>query len=92
MVAIRVYTAEVTREGGKLLATVTDLEGVSTWAESLSELDVCVREAIAVAEDLPAGAEAGLKVQWGVPGFPPGSIEELALGSESAPDGGMTKR
>ena len=58
------YTAALTREGPYWLATVTNLDGVSTWADSFSHLDTYVREAIAVADDLPDGAENSIHVEW----------------------------
>lgn len=58
------YTATITREGQKWLATVTNLDGVSTWADTFNELDVRVREAIALAENLPQGAEDSITTEW----------------------------
>ena len=60
------YHAVITREGKNWLATVTNLDGVSTWARSFSELAFYVREAIALAEDLPDGAEDSMVIQWEV--------------------------
>ena len=61
------YAVTVTRERGDWLATVTDLDGVSTWAPIFVGLDRNVREAIALAADLPAGAEAALDITWQAP-------------------------
>lgn len=61
------YTVEVTREGRDWLATVTNLEGVSTWATTFAGLDRDVREAIALTEDLPDGVEDGLEITWNLP-------------------------
>lgn len=62
-----IYTAVLTREGRDWIATVANLDGVNTWATSLSQLDAHVREAIALAEDLPEGEEDSLVVEWAVP-------------------------
>ncbi|MBC2681985.1 hypothetical protein [Corynebacterium anserum] len=62
--ASKTYTAAVTREGRYWLATVTNLDGVNTWAYSFSHLDACVREAITLAEALPDGAEDAITVKW----------------------------
>ncbi|MDO4915817.1 hypothetical protein [Corynebacterium sp.] len=58
------YTADITREGKNWLATVTNLDGVSTWAPNFRQLDFYAREAIALAEDLPDGAEDTLEITW----------------------------
>lgn len=58
------YTTTLTRDGNYWLATVTNLEGVSTWGSTFRECDAAVREAIALAEDLPDGAEDTIDVQW----------------------------
>lgn len=65
------YTVDVSREEGDWLATVTNLEGVSTWATTFANLDHAVREAIALAEDLPDGAEDTLPITWQVPSESP---------------------
>lgn len=59
------YAVDVARERGEWLATVLTLEGVSTWASTVSDLDRNVREAIALAEYLPDGAEDALTISWG---------------------------
>ncbi|HIW95969.1 MAG TPA: hypothetical protein H9867_05725 [Candidatus Corynebacterium gallistercoris] len=74
------YTVEITRENGDWLATVTDLEGVATWASTFTQLVQYVREAIALAEDLPEGAEETIDVEWVLPGAQP----ELAAALEVA--------
>ncbi|WP_256856397.1 hypothetical protein [Corynebacterium glutamicum] len=61
------YTVDVSRENDDWLATVTNLESVSTWATTFANLDRNVREAIALAEDLPDGAEKSLDISWSVP-------------------------
>lgn len=43
---------------------MTDLDGVSTWAPNFRQLDFYAREAIALAEDLPDGAENTLEITW----------------------------
>jgi hypothetical protein len=58
------YQVVVTRERGAWLAEVPGAPGVQTWARSLSRLDVHIREAIAVNEDLPDGAEATLRIDY----------------------------
>ena len=59
---VSVYRVLVTREGQAWLADVPDLAGTHTWARTLPRLDRDVREAIALAEDLPEGAEASLEL------------------------------
>ena len=66
MVAMK-YNVDVSRENEDWLATVTNLEGVSTWATTFANLDRNVREAIALAEDLPEGAESSLTISWSAP-------------------------
>ena len=61
------YTVDVSRENDDWLATVTNLESVSTWATTFANLDRNVREAIALAEDLPDSAEKSLDISWSVP-------------------------
>ncbi|BCJ31729.1 hypothetical protein [Actinocatenispora sera] len=58
------YRVVVTREGDAWLADVPNLEGTQTWAKNLPGLDGNVREAIALAEDLPEDAEAGLVLDY----------------------------
>lgn len=60
------YTVEVTREGKSWLADVRGLPGVHTWAKNLPSLEASLREAIALAEDLPDGAEqsVGLRFEY----------------------------
>ncbi|MBY0790547.1 hypothetical protein Q0N40_10825 [Corynebacterium pseudokroppenstedtii] len=43
---------------------MTDLDGVSTWAPNFRQLDFYAREPIALAEDLPDGAENTLEITW----------------------------
>lgn len=71
--ATMTYTATITREGRNWLATVTNLDGVSTWAHSFSGLDTNVREAIALAEDLPEGAKDSIIIEWSIPDATPAS-------------------
>jgi len=63
-VSERVYHVEVSRERGSWLAHVRDLQGVQTWARNLPSLDLAVREAIALAEDLPQDAEPTLALVY----------------------------
>lgn len=65
------YVVDVTREDGDWLATVTNLDGVSTWATTFAHLDRDVREAIALAEDLPEGVEDSLAISWHLPSDSP---------------------
>lgn len=58
------YRVIVTREDDAWLADVPDVAGTHTWARNLPRLDHDVREAIALAEDLPEGAEAGLELVY----------------------------
>lgn len=58
------YRVIVTREGDAWLADVPGVEGTHTYAKNLPGLDRNVREAIALAEDLPDGAEAGLALEY----------------------------
>ncbi len=61
----KTYRVVVTREGESWLADVLDVAGTHTWAKNLPSLDRSVREAIALAEDLPDGAEGGLALDYG---------------------------
>lgn len=59
------YLVEITRdESGVWLANVPALDGAHTDAVDRNQLDVNVREVIALAEDLPDGAEAGLELTY----------------------------
>lgn len=60
------YHVVVTRGDGSWLADVPQLPGVHTYARTLPALDREVREAIALAEDLPDGAEPGLSLSYEV--------------------------
>jgi predicted transcriptional regulator len=60
----RTYRVVVTRERDAWLADVPGIEGTHTWAKNLPRLDHDVREAIALAEDLPDGAEATLQLDY----------------------------
>jgi len=53
----------VTREGDNWLADVPEVEGTHTYARTLARLQDEVREAIALALDLPEGAEAGIELE-----------------------------
>jgi hypothetical protein len=63
-VSNKIYRVSVTREDSAWLADVPNLQGVHTWARNLPTLDRSVREAIALAEDLPDGAEASLRLDY----------------------------
>ncbi|MEV0214388.1 hypothetical protein [Micromonospora sp. NPDC050695] len=58
------YRVIVTREDGAWLADVPELEGTHTYARNLPGLDQAVREAIALSEDLPDGAEPTLRLAY----------------------------
>jgi hypothetical protein len=58
------YRVVVTREEGAWLAQASGLPGVQTWAKNLTNLNHAIREAIALAEDLPDGAEDGLDIAY----------------------------
>lgn len=58
------YRVRVTREGNSWLADALDLPGAHTWARSLARLDENIREAIALVEALPEGAEADLDIDY----------------------------
>ena len=58
------YRVVVTREDDAWLADVPDLPSTHTWAKNLPGLDRSVREAIALVENLPDGAEPGLSLVY----------------------------
>lgn len=58
------YCVIVTREEGWWLASVESITGTVTEARTLASLDSRAREIIALAEDLPVGAERDLRVTW----------------------------
>jgi predicted RNase H-like HicB family nuclease len=60
------YHVVVMREDESWLADVPQLAGVHTFARTLPGLDREIREAIALAEDLPEGAEPGLSLSYEV--------------------------
>lgn len=60
------YKVVVTREGDNWLADVPQVEGTHTFARTLLKLDLEVREALALALDLPEGAEAALELDYEV--------------------------
>ncbi|BCJ65119.1 type II toxin-antitoxin system HicB family antitoxin [Polymorphospora rubra] len=60
----RAYRVIVTREDDAWLADVPDLPGTQTFARNLPSLDANVREAIALTEDLPEGAEVDLAISY----------------------------
>lgn len=62
--AAKSYRVVVTRERDAWLADVPALAGAHTWAKNLPALDRNVREAIALAEDRPDGAEASLAIDY----------------------------
>lgn len=54
----------VTHENGAWLADVPALAGAHTFARNIPSLQKAVRELIALAEDLPDGAEHGLDIDY----------------------------
>ena len=60
----RVYRVVVRREGGAWLADVPEAPGVQTWARSLARLDAHIREAVALGDDLPEGAEPAMVIEY----------------------------
>lgn len=74
----------VTREGASWLAQVDDVTGAHTHARTLGGLDERVREAVALAEDLPPGAEAGLDLDWDYAAVAPEAVEADRLARERA--------
>jgi DNA-binding NarL/FixJ family response regulator len=63
-VSERVYRVVVTREDGRWLADVPDLQGAHTYARSLPGLDQAVREVIVLAADLPDEAMPKLVIDY----------------------------
>lgn len=60
-----IYTMNIARDPlGAWTADLPQVPGAHTCAESREELDACVREVIALGEDLPAGAEAALRLTY----------------------------
>jgi hypothetical protein len=60
----QIYHVVVTREDSAWLADVPGLPGTHTWAKNLPGLDRSVREAIALVENLPDGAEPSLTLVY----------------------------
>ena len=58
------YHVVVTREGSDWTGEVPGLPGAHTWARNLAALDRHMREVIALVEDLEAGAEPNLVIDW----------------------------
>jgi DNA recombination protein RmuC len=58
------YTVEVAHDGDVWVADVPGLAGAHTQAGNLTRLDEAIREVIALVEDLPEGAEAGLELDY----------------------------
>jgi len=78
------YTVLVTREDASWLAQVADVAGAHTHARTLRGLDERVREAVALAEDLPPGAEAELDLRWDYSAVAPEAVEADRLARERA--------
>jgi predicted RNase H-like HicB family nuclease len=58
------YQVLVYREDDAWLGEVPTVAGTHTWAKNLPGLERNVREAIALALDLPAGAEGSVDLTW----------------------------
>ncbi|WP_341719838.1 hypothetical protein QQG74_09130 [Micromonospora sp. FIMYZ51] len=58
------YRVVVTREDDAWLADVPELDGAHTYARNLPGLDQAVRETIAMLEDMPEGAEPGIRLSY----------------------------
>ncbi|GGM27925.1 hypothetical protein GCM10011608_10950 [Micromonospora sonchi] len=58
------YRVVVTREYNAWLADVPELDGAHTYARNLPGLDQAVRETIAMLEDMPDGAEPGIRLAY----------------------------
>lgn len=58
------HYVNVTRDGTQWLGEVPSLAGAHSYAGNLVALDERMREVIALVEDLPEGAEAGLALAW----------------------------
>ncbi len=62
--ATRTYRVVVSHDGDLWVADVPELEGAITQAGNLTRLDEAIREVIALAEDLPEGAESSLDLVY----------------------------
>ena len=60
----REFRVVVTREDGRWLADVPELQGAHTYARSLPSLDQAVREVVVLAADLPDEAMSGLVLDY----------------------------
>lgn len=78
------YTVTVTREDGHLLAEIANLRGAHTYAGNILSLEDSVREVIALIEDLPAGAEQQLNLDWNFDALGPLAAEAHTLHLERA--------
>src|SRR4029077_1411180 len=58
------FRVVVTREDGRWLADVPELQGAHTYARSLPALDQAVREVVVLAADLPDEAMPGLVLEY----------------------------
>ncbi len=58
------YHAQVFYDGNTWSASVTDADGAHTYSRTLRGLEHEIREAIAAAEDLDDGAEAGIELEY----------------------------
>ncbi|GIG40634.1 hypothetical protein [Cellulomonas phragmiteti] len=76
------YTVRVTREGADWLGEVDGLAGAHSYARNLRTLDERMREVIALVEDLPEGAEAGLALTWDYAQVAPEAVEAARLVEE----------
>jgi hypothetical protein len=63
-VAAVTYQVVVTREDGRWLGDVPELQGAHTYARSLPALDRAVREVVVLAAGLPDEAMPGLSLEY----------------------------
>jgi len=71
---------DVYREDGQWLGQARDLPAAHTFARNLVLLDQYLREAIAVTQDLAAGAESSLDLDYSYHGVPQFVIDAAEIG------------
>jgi len=64
------YTVDVRHDDGVWTAEAREAPTAHTFARTLTKLDTYIREAIAAAEDLPDGVEAGMAIDYHYHGVP----------------------
>lgn len=81
----KTYTVLVSRDEDAWNAEIEELQGAHTFARNIIELDPMVREVIALAENMPDGAEPHIQIEYKyAPGtswtdFTPAEAAELEL-------------